>query len=394
MINSRRSFRLMLVFQLSQHTPLYWPYMFYFTTAVRGLPASDFGYLKSIYYFAVMAIEVPFGVVADRLGRRWTLALGSLASSAGCAFYVLGRSFGAYAAAELCFACGTALVSGADSALLYDAYAADGRAHEFARAKGALEAVGLAGAAVAFPLAGLLVTADGDPTPTYTASAVIPLAGVAAALLMREPPRGVEVRLRAHVAGALRDVARTPGLIATLAFGALIYTTLRAANALVWNPVLEAAGISLRAYGVLTTAFTLLGAYTAWRAHAWRERVGDRGLALASAGSVAAMYLALPFAHGWLAAALLVSHGFALGVVPVVIADLMNRRIENSERRATVLSFESLVQRGSYGVFVIAASIALEKSSLPLVLVGFAAIAATAALVVPLATAGSERGTG
>ena len=39
---SQRSFRLMLVYQVSQHTPLYWPYMFYFTTAVRGLPASDF----------------------------------------------------------------------------------------------------------------------------------------------------------------------------------------------------------------------------------------------------------------------------------------------------------------------------------------------------------------
>jgi hypothetical protein len=63
---------------------------------------------------------------------------------------------------------------------LYDAYAADGR--EFTRAKGALEAVGLAGASVAFPLAGLLVTADGDPTPTYTASAVIPLVGACAAL--------------------------------------------------------------------------------------------------------------------------------------------------------------------------------------------------------------------
>ena len=54
--------------------------------------------------------------------------LGGLASSLGCVFYVMGRSFAAYAVGELCFACGTALVSGADTALLYDAFAADGRA--------------------------------------------------------------------------------------------------------------------------------------------------------------------------------------------------------------------------------------------------------------------------
>ena len=85
MINSRRSFRLMLVYQLSQHTPLFWPYMFYFTTAVRGLPASDFGFLKSIYYFSVMAIEIPFGVVADRLaGAGRSCSAGSRARSAAC----------------------------------------------------------------------------------------------------------------------------------------------------------------------------------------------------------------------------------------------------------------------------------------------------------------------
>jgi MFS family permease len=135
---SARSFRLMLVYQLTQHTPLYWPYMFLFITNVRGLPASDFGLLKSIYYFAVMGAEVPLGVVADRLGRRTTLLLGALANSGACLLYATGASFAAFAVAELLFALTTAMQSGADSALLFDAYAADDRAHEFPRAMGAL----------------------------------------------------------------------------------------------------------------------------------------------------------------------------------------------------------------------------------------------------------------
>jgi len=384
----------MLVFQVSQHLPLFWPFMFYFTTVVRGLPASDFGFLKSIYYFSVMAVEVPFGVVADRLGRRWTLVLGALATSVGCAGYVFGRSFLAYAAGELCFACGTALVSGADTALLYDAFAADGRAHEFPRAKGALESVGLAGAGIAFPLSGFLVTANGDPTPAYAVSALIPLVGAAAALSTVEPPRTSELRVSSHVAETFRDLGRTPGLIATVAFSALVYLGLRAANALVWNPVLAAAGIPLGALGVLTAAVTLLAAWTAWRAHAWRERVGEPALTLGLALSVTAMYLALPFAHGPFAAALLVSHGFALGVVPVVLADVLNRRIASPDRRATLLSFESLAQRGAYGVVVIFASAALERHSLDTVLLGFAATSAAAAALAPLVTRGSEPRTG
>lgn len=387
---SQRSFRLMLVYQVTQHVPLYWPYMFHFVTAVRGLPASDFGLLKSIYYFAVMAVEVPFGVIADRLGRRVTLVLGALGYASSCALYAGGESFAAYAAAELCAAFGTAFQSGADSALLYDAYAADGRTHEFARARGALEAVGLAAAAVAFPAAGLLVSPSGDPTATYWATMGIAFLGVGAALLLREPPQRVKARLGGHLAETLRDLGRGPGIVPTLLFSALVYLALRAANALVWNPVLAAAGVPLGAYGALTAAVTLLAAWTAWRAHDWRRRIGELPLTLVSAASVTAMFLLLPFAHGAPAAALLVTHGFALGVVPVMVNDVLNRAISSSERRATLLSFESLLQRGSYGVIVYAASVALEKSSLTLVLLGFAAAAGAATALVPLVARGAR----
>jgi MFS family permease len=373
----------MLVYQVTQRTPLYWPYMFHFTTAVRGLPASDFGLLKSIYYFGVMAIDVPFGVVADRVGRRLTLVLGALAYSASCALYAFGRGFAAYAVAELCAACGTAFQSGADSAFLYDSLAADGRAHEFARARGALESAGLAAAALALPLSGLLVTSGGDPTATYPVTGLISLAGVGAALALREPPVRSPRRLRAHVADTVRDVTRTPGIAATLAFGSLVFLGLRAANALVWNPVLEAAGLPLRSFGALTAVVGLLAAFCAWRAHAWRERLGELPLVLACAGSVGAMYLLLPFTHGAVAATLLTTHGFSLGVTPVILVELLNRRIASSERRATLLSFESLVQRGSYGVVVYFASAALEGSALSAVLLGFAAASAAALVLVP-----------
>src|SRR5258705_12779594 len=94
---STRTLRRMLVYQVSQHAPLYWPYMFLFVTQVRGLPASDFGLLKSIYYFSAMLAEVPLGVVADRLGRRTTLLLSAFPNPCGCPPYAWGRGFGPHA---------------------------------------------------------------------------------------------------------------------------------------------------------------------------------------------------------------------------------------------------------------------------------------------------------
>jgi MFS family permease len=368
----------MLVYQVSQHAPLYWPYMFLFVTQARGLPASDFGLLKSIYYFAVMLAEVPLGVLADRVGRRTTLLFAALANSCGCALYVRGRGFTAYAAAELAFALTTALQSGADSALLFDAYAADGRAHEFARAKGLLEAIGLAGASAAFVLAGLLVTANGDPTRTYLATGLLSLVGAGAAFALVEPPRTSMLHIRQHVAETLRDLIRTPGLIATL-----VYAALRAANALLWNPVLAAASVPLSAYGPLTAAVTLLGAFTAWRADALQRRLGVAPLAFAIAASLVAMYALLALAPGAWGAPLIASHGLALGVAPVFIVDLLNRRIHAAERRATLLSFESLLQRGLYGAIVYFAASGLDQHGLGTVLIGFALQSLLALALVP-----------
>jgi MFS family permease len=383
---SARNFRLMLVYRVTQHTPLYWPYMFLFVTSVRGLPASDFGLLKSIYYFGVMLAEVPLGVVADRLGRKTALALGALANCAGCTLYALGQGFPEYVLAELCFALTTALQSGAESALLFDAYDAEGRAPEFARATGTLEATGLVVATLAFSLSGPLLTREGDPTAAYLANALLSVLGVCAALALVEPARAPTLRLGSHVGKTLRDLVATPGLLATFAYGALVYAALRAANALVWNPVLEQASLPVGGFGVLTAVVTLLGAATAWRAHALQHRLGSAGLAIAVAASVGAMYAVLPLASGALDVALIASHGLPLGVVPVLLADLLNRRIASSERRATLLSFESLFQRGLYGVLVYGAASVLESRGLTSVLIGFAALCAIALAFVPRMT--------
>jgi MFS family permease len=372
----------MLVYQLSQRVPFYWPYMFVFVTSVRGLSASDFGLLKSIYYFSVMAAEVPLGVVADRLGRRATLFLAALANCVACLLYAAGRGFAIFAGAELLFALTTALQNGADSALLFDAYAADDRAHEFARAKGVLDASGLIAATAAFSLAGVLVSSNGDASLLYQITGVLSLAGAAAAFALREPPRVSTVRVRRHISNALRDLVRTPGLIAMLAYAALVYTAIRAANALVWNPVLASAGVPIGFYGALTGVASLLGALAAWRADAWRRRFGATVLAVSIAASLAGMYALLALAPGWWSVPILLTHGLALGTTPVLLADMLNRRIVASERRATLLSFESMFQRGSYGVVVYAAASALDTRSLPTVLLGFALFCA-----VPIALA-------
>jgi len=141
--------------------------------------------------------------------------------------------------------------------------------------------------------------------------------------------------------------------------------------------------VPLSAYSPLTGAATLLGAFTAWRADALQRWLGVTPLAFAIAGFLLAMYALIALAPGPWGAPLIASHGLALGVAPVLIVDLLNRRIHAPERRATLLSFESMLQRGLYGAIVYVAARGLDQHGLGAVLVGFALVSAVALLLVP-----------
>ena len=76
--------------------------------------------LSAIYYFSVCFLEVPCGLVSDRLGRRITLI--ASAFSAMCAFsvFLVGGSFLILALGQILLALAIALQSGTDTAMHYD----------------------------------------------------------------------------------------------------------------------------------------------------------------------------------------------------------------------------------------------------------------------------------
>ena len=72
------------------------------------------------FSFWLFVLEVPTGVIADKIGRKMTLILSGLTASLGALLYGLYPNIYLFLLAELIFAIGMALRSGADKAILYD----------------------------------------------------------------------------------------------------------------------------------------------------------------------------------------------------------------------------------------------------------------------------------
>ena len=375
-----RNARLCLLYHITLHSPLYWPYMFYYVTAVHGLSAVEFGALKSIYYVSVLLLELPLGVVADRLGRRGVLALGAASSTLGCLLYWKSSTFAGFAIAEVANALTSALESGAVSALLYDSYAAERRTAEYAQAESRQRAGGLAAATLALLIADALLAATDDPGWAYAVTGALGLVGVAAALGLREPPRERSQSSRRIAAEAIADLWRAPGLAALVLYSGTVFVGVRAANALVFNPVMAAAELPPTTYGTISAATTLLAAGCAISAARVLERLGLRATLVALPLGVALLFAAAAAWTGPVTAIGLCLHGVAIGVLPTVLAVAINHRIASSDRRATVLSFESMASRGIYGAAIVPLGWALDSYALSTVLYLLAAITAATAI--------------
>ena len=113
--------------------------------------------LKTILSLSILFLEVPSGYVADKLGRKFCLVVGSAVWLCGWLFYCTGSSFTAFAIAEIFSGVAVSLISGADTAIAYETLLELNRESHYPTLEGRFVAIagvteavcGLIGAAVA-----------------------------------------------------------------------------------------------------------------------------------------------------------------------------------------------------------------------------------------------------
>lgn len=354
--------------------------------AERGLSFFERLALGGLYSAVVIAVEVPTGVFADRLGRRRAMLLGALAMIGASLLAIRATSFAGFALAEALAAVSMALCSGADSAYLYDLLAANGRTHEYARREAASSAWHLVGCALAFAGGGALARVD-LALPYLATAGVAAAAALIACTLPDDAPLAVPARTTTrrtgwtrHAARALTDVARNPRLAWLVGYSAVVFALLRA-TIYVYQPYLAERGLGPLAIGALFAGVYLVAAAIAHRTHRLRAWLGDELLLWGLLGMLAVSFVGLAGARSgpWMLA-LLVVQAVANGVYSPLTKPLLNHEITDSARRAAVLSVESMARRAAIGVF--APLVGLYGQTDVMLLCGAVGLAGLAALAV------------
>ncbi|MBW3020046.1 MFS transporter, partial [Candidatus Woesearchaeota archaeon] len=102
----------------------------------NGLSMTQTMILESIFAISILIMEIPSGTFADKIGRKWSLALSSLSFSIGSFIFAIGSNFWIFIFAQILDAGSWALRSGADSAFIYDSLKEDKRSKDFVKIMG------------------------------------------------------------------------------------------------------------------------------------------------------------------------------------------------------------------------------------------------------------------
>lgn len=374
-----RDLRLFYVFRLLATSYLWVPISMAFMAA-RGLAFDQIMLLSALYSAVVIAVEIPTGALADRMGRRLTMMGGALAMVAACLVSYGAHSFPAFAVAEALAAISISLCSGADSAYLFDLLHNRGRTEEYAHLESVASAWHLFGNAAAYAAGGLLGEIDlGLP---YLVTAAIAFGAFVAAWglgpeVAARPRTSARAEVRAYVStmrGAIDDVRRGRRLLWVIGLSSLIFVLIKVTNYL-YQPYLDGRGYGLAETGFVFAAVYLLATLVAHRGRRIRELVGEAPLVWITVAGLAGSFLLLDQLTGaWLLGGLAIQ-AFAKGLYAPLVKPMLNREIRDSSRRATVLSIESIARRTAMALFSLLAGLFAASSAILLcAVVGFAGL--------------------
>ena len=264
-----------------------------------GLSMAEIFLLQAIFAGTTGVLEFPSGIVADRIGYRRSLVLASVFTLIGWTVYLFSPGFWTIVAAEVFLGIGLSLISGTDSAILYESLVDMGEETDFATWHGRSRFFGQAAEGSAALVAGVLYSIS--PRAPFVLEVLIWVAGLFVALRLVEPSRHRPVVASAfrHMAGIFTRIVRAAPRLRAVMF--LTITLAMTSFIPVWiiQIYTERAGVSISWLGPIWAVANYVVALGALTSARFGDKMGLLPGLLLCIALAAIGYLGLALTTAW-----------------------------------------------------------------------------------------------
>lgn len=307
----------------------------------RGLSFQDIFLLESILLAGILTAEIPSGLLADRVDRRWVIFSGFLLNAIAEGLFAFGQSFTAFALSFALSGVGIAMLTGVQDAYIYDSLGEN--ADELSVGVwGHLSALDLV-AGVASSFLGGIFASWNVAFPALLSAVTALIAAGAVMFLPSQSPHSDANKSPETIWASLKLgsglLLRTPVLLYTAVASSAVFVIFNAVFTLN-QPLFQLGHVPVAYWGLIGGAGQLLAAIYNHFAGAIAVRIGQRNALCLAMG-----YGALGFGLMAIPHPVFVVLGFLLAVLGMFARGPITRAVTNklipSERRATVLNVSS-----------------------------------------------------
>ena len=310
----------------------------------HGYEARHFFYLKAIFSLATILLEVPAGVISDRLGRKKTLVCSYFILSLAMFYYGISSSLIHFALAEIAWALGMALYSGTDSAFYFEVLKAENKSKKFKKLYGNSLFLRLIALALANFLSGFLAKKSFF-VPFFLCSISLFLGGVIC-LFLKENKCKTNLHAEKNWQNflkTLQQIFREKILKTQIIFAALVgafsFTFFR-----LGQPFLVEIFIPIEFFGVILSLQKIISALSAKFAYFFEKRLKEKLFLVIILFLLFINFLSFAFFKNNLGIFFIVFAGVAYNFSIPWINEKINQRVSN-DIRASVISVQNCLQK-------------------------------------------------
>lgn len=308
----------------------------------KGLTITQVMILQALFALMVVILEVPSGAVADIIGRKKTISLGTIFVGLGIVYYAFAESFSGFVFAEMLFAIGAALASGADTAIMYDTLKKLKKEKQFKKIVGRTTAIGFVALAIASIIGSRLYTID---IHLPMLAAIVPaIIAAVIAYSMHEPNHYTSKITLENTLNTMKNSLKfvaTHKQVKWLVLYASAFLAFDRAMFWLFQPFFVSVGLGVTSIGWVFAVMSLIVAVGSLGAHKIEKAIGEKASLILMPALTVLAFLFLSSGNLYWGVIAVILGQFAWGYSTPVIGEYVNRHV-SSKNRATVLSVQSL----------------------------------------------------
>ncbi len=315
----------------------------------NGLSMTQIFILLSIYSIVVAFLEIPSGYLSDVWGRKNTMIVGVIFSFLGFLIYSFSYRFMEFMVAEIFLGIGQSMVSGTDSAMLYDSLLEINKAKKFMKYEGRMVSVGNFSEAAAGIAGGLL--ADLSIRYPFIVQTSVAFIAIPAAFLLIEPHKHKQIQ-KYHAKDIIKIVKYAlidyKPLRYIILYSSIIGT---ATLSIAWfaQPYFKLVNLKLSLFGIIWTLLNLTVGLSSWIAYKIEAKTGMKKILIIITILAPLCYILIGIFKSIWSIAIIFAFYIVRGVANPVLKDYLNKLTE-SNVRATILSVRNLVIRVIFSI--------------------------------------------